>query len=24
VPLLEWLDRRGVTRREGDLRFPRA
>ena len=23
VPLLEWLDRRGVTRREGDLRFPR-
>ncbi len=24
VPLLEWLDRRGVTRREGDLRFPRT
>ncbi len=24
VPLLEWLDRRGVTRREGDLRFPRG
>ena len=22
VPLLEWLDRRGVTRRDGDLRFP--
>jgi selenocysteine-specific elongation factor len=22
VPLLEWFDRRGVTRREGDLRFP--
>jgi selenocysteine-specific elongation factor len=22
VPLLEWLDQRGVTRREGDLRFP--
>ncbi|MBA3690012.1 MAG: SelB C-terminal domain-containing protein, partial [Actinobacteria bacterium] len=24
VPLLEWLDRRGITRREGDLRFPRG
>jgi selenocysteine-specific elongation factor len=24
VPMLEWLDRRGVTRREGDLRYPRA
>jgi selenocysteine-specific elongation factor len=24
VPLLEWLDRRGVTRRDGDLRFPRT
>ena len=24
VPLLEWLDRRGVTRRDGDLRFPRG
>jgi selenocysteine-specific elongation factor len=24
VPMLEWLDRRGVTRRDGDLRFPRA
>ncbi len=23
VPLLEHLDRTGVTRREGDLRFPR-
>jgi selenocysteine-specific elongation factor len=23
VPLAEWLDRHGVTRREGDLRFPR-
>ncbi|MEO8292010.1 MAG: selenocysteine-specific translation elongation factor [Actinomycetota bacterium] len=22
VPLLEWMDRRGVTRREGDLRYP--
>ncbi len=22
VPLLEWLDQRGVTRRSGDLRFP--
>jgi selenocysteine-specific elongation factor len=22
VPLLEWLDQRGVTRRKGDLRFP--
>jgi selenocysteine-specific elongation factor len=24
VPLLEWLDRRGVTRRQGDLRYPRS
>jgi selenocysteine-specific elongation factor len=24
LPLLEWFDQRGVTRREGDLRFPRA
>ena len=24
VPLLEWFDRRGVTRRDGDLRFPRG
>ncbi len=24
VPMLEWLDRRGITRREGDLRFPRG
>ena len=24
VPLLEWLDRRGVTRRDGDLRYPRG
>jgi selenocysteine-specific elongation factor len=24
VPLLEWFDRQGVTRRDGDLRFPRA
>ncbi|MEP7060335.1 MAG: selenocysteine-specific translation elongation factor [Actinomycetota bacterium] len=23
VPLMEWLDKQGVTRREGDLRFPR-
>jgi selenocysteine-specific elongation factor len=23
VPLAEWLDRQGVTRRDGDLRFPR-
>lgn len=23
VPLVEWLDREGITRREGDLRFPR-
>lgn len=23
VPLVEWLDRQGLTRREGDLRFPR-
>lgn len=22
VPLLEWMDRRNITRREGDLRFP--
>lgn len=24
VPLLEWFDQRGLTRREGDLRFPRG
>jgi selenocysteine-specific elongation factor len=24
VPLLGWLDQRGITRREGDLRFPRS
>ena len=24
VPILEWFDLRGVTRREGDLRFPRS
>jgi selenocysteine-specific elongation factor len=24
VPLLEWFDTRGVTRRDGDLRFPRG
>jgi selenocysteine-specific elongation factor len=24
VPLLEWFDQRGLTRREGDLRYPRA
>jgi selenocysteine-specific elongation factor len=24
VPLLEWLDRRDVTHRKGDLRFPRT
>jgi selenocysteine-specific elongation factor len=24
VPLMEWLDRQGITRREGDLRFPRG
>jgi selenocysteine-specific elongation factor len=24
VPLLGWFDQRGVTRREGDLRFPRS
>jgi selenocysteine-specific elongation factor len=23
LPLLEWFDHRGITRREGDLRFPR-
>ncbi|MEA2521233.1 MAG: selenocysteine-specific elongation factor [Actinomycetota bacterium] len=23
VPLVEWLDKQGITRREGDLRFPR-
>jgi selenocysteine-specific elongation factor len=23
VPLLEWFDRRGITRRDGDLRYPR-
>lgn len=24
VPILEWFDLKGVTRREGDLRFPRS
>ena len=24
VPLLEYFDQRGVTRRQGDLRFPRS
>jgi selenocysteine-specific elongation factor len=24
VPLLEWFDQRGVTRRDGDVRFPRS
>ena len=24
LPLLEWFDQRGITRREGDLRFPRS
>ena len=24
VPLLEWMDKQGLTRREGDLRFPRG
>jgi selenocysteine-specific elongation factor len=24
MPLLTWFDQRGLTRREGDLRFPRA
>ncbi|MEA2581267.1 MAG: selenocysteine-specific elongation factor [Actinomycetota bacterium] len=24
VPLMEWMDRQGITRREGDLRFPRG
>jgi selenocysteine-specific elongation factor len=24
VPILEWFDQRGLTRREGDLRFPRS
>jgi selenocysteine-specific elongation factor len=24
LPLLEWFDQRGVTRRDGDLRFPRS
>jgi selenocysteine-specific elongation factor len=23
VPLVEWMDRQGLTRRRGDLRFPR-
>ena len=23
IPLMEWFDQRGVTRREGDVRFPR-
>jgi len=23
LPLLEWFDHRGITRREGDLRYPR-
>jgi selenocysteine-specific elongation factor len=24
LPILEWFDQRGVTRREGDLRFARS
>lgn len=24
VPLLEWFDQRGITRRDGDVRFPRS
>jgi selenocysteine-specific elongation factor len=24
VPLLGWFDQRGITRREGDLRYPRS
>ena len=24
LPLLAWFDQRGLTRRQGDLRFPRA
>jgi selenocysteine-specific elongation factor len=24
MPILEWFDQRGITRRSGDLRFPRA
>jgi selenocysteine-specific elongation factor len=24
LPILEWFDQRGVTRREGDLRYPRS
>jgi selenocysteine-specific elongation factor len=24
LPILEWFDQRGITRRSGDLRFPRA
>ncbi len=24
IPLMEWFDQRGVTRREGDVRFPRG
>ena len=24
LPILEWFDQRGITRREGDLRFPRS
>ncbi len=24
IPLLEWFDTRGITRRDGDLRFPRG
>jgi hypothetical protein len=24
IPLAEWLDREGITRRRGDLRFPGA
>jgi selenocysteine-specific elongation factor len=24
LPILEWFDQRGITRRAGDLRFPRA
>jgi len=23
VPIMEWFDQRGVTRRDGDVRFPR-
>ena len=24
LPILEWFDQRGLTRREGDLRYPRS